>query len=303
MKFSIIIPTYNRASFLPKAIESVLAQTYTEWELIIVDDGSTDNTKEVVSKYNDSRITYIYQKNAERSAARNNGILHANGNYICFMDSDGYLAANRLELLKVAIENSGNQEAIFYTDIQFKKNSGVYIRTGLDFDYPINVNKLIKIIIGTPQWCCSASILQQFKFNPLLSIGEDMELLFRITDEYPLIYIPNQATITEIEHENRSVAFNNRSIASEKEIKTLKTMFSVSHPANRVRIRYKFKRLANAYFNASTNYILDMRWKGAKYLIYSILLDIFSLKSIYKANILLSFFMKNEHKLKKLYDI
>ena len=132
MKFSIIIPTYNRASFLPKAIESVLAQTYTEWELIIVDDGSTDNTKEVVSKYNDSRITYIYQKNAERSAARNNGILHANGNYICFMDSDGYLAANRLELLKVAIENSGNQEAIFYTDIQFKKNSGVYIRTGLD---------------------------------------------------------------------------------------------------------------------------------------------------------------------------
>lgn len=69
MTFSIIIPTYNRAAFLPKAIESVLAQTYTDWELIIVDDGSTDNTKEVISQYSDGRIIYIYQQNAERSAA------------------------------------------------------------------------------------------------------------------------------------------------------------------------------------------------------------------------------------------
>ena len=60
MKFSIIIPTYNRAAFLPKAIESVLAQTYNDWELIIVDDGSTDNTNEVISQYSDSRIIYIY---------------------------------------------------------------------------------------------------------------------------------------------------------------------------------------------------------------------------------------------------
>ena len=74
MKFSIIIPTYNRAAFLPKAIESVLAQTCTDWELIVVDDGSIDNTREVVAQYNDKRITYIYQQNAERSAARNNGI-------------------------------------------------------------------------------------------------------------------------------------------------------------------------------------------------------------------------------------
>ena len=88
MKFSIIIPTYNRAAFLPKAIESVLAQTYTDWELIVVDDGSTDNTREVVAQYNDERIIYIYQENAERSAARNNGISQAKGDFICFMDSD-----------------------------------------------------------------------------------------------------------------------------------------------------------------------------------------------------------------------
>jgi glycosyltransferase involved in cell wall biosynthesis len=88
--FSIILPTYNRASFISKAIESVIDQLYNKWELIILDDGSTDNTKEIVLSFNDDRIRYIYQENKERSAARNNGIRNAKGEYICFLDSDDY---------------------------------------------------------------------------------------------------------------------------------------------------------------------------------------------------------------------
>ena len=94
--FSIILPTYNRAHMIGKAIESVLAQTYTNWELLIIDDGSTDNTKQVIETYTDNRIRYLYQQNAERSAARNNGIAHAQGQYICFIDSDDYYFANHL---------------------------------------------------------------------------------------------------------------------------------------------------------------------------------------------------------------
>ena len=88
--FSIILPTYNRADFLPKTIESVISQSFTSWELIIIDDGSTDNTKILVEKYQKSQnqIRYIYQKNSERSAARNNGIKNSNGQWICFIDSD-----------------------------------------------------------------------------------------------------------------------------------------------------------------------------------------------------------------------
>jgi len=86
--FSIIIPTYNRASMIPKAIESVLQQTFVEWELIIIDDGSIDNTAEIVKTYTDSRIKYIWQENQERSVARNKGISIAKGRYICFLDSD-----------------------------------------------------------------------------------------------------------------------------------------------------------------------------------------------------------------------
>ena len=116
MKFTIIIPTYNRAAFLPNAIESVLAQTYTNWELIVVDDGSTDNTKDVVSQYSDSRIIYIYQQNAERSAARNNGIAHAKGDYVCFLDSDNVMLPNRLQLLSETITKT----ACYFTDIEYR---------------------------------------------------------------------------------------------------------------------------------------------------------------------------------------
>ena len=94
--FSIILPTYNRSKTIDKTIESVINQTYKHWELIIIDDGSTDNTKEIITNYktNDKRIKYLYQQNKERSAARNNGIVNANGDYICFIDSDDYFMKN-----------------------------------------------------------------------------------------------------------------------------------------------------------------------------------------------------------------
>ena len=95
--FSIIIPTYNRANLIGKAIDSVLAQTYHNWELIIIDDGSTDNTRDVVRSYNDNRIKYFYQENRGRSAARNYGIDISKGDYISFLDDDDYYLENFLE--------------------------------------------------------------------------------------------------------------------------------------------------------------------------------------------------------------
>ena len=74
--FSIIIPTYDRASFITKTINSVLSSEFTDFEIIVVDDGSTDNTSEIVSAIQDNRIKYIYQENKERGAARNNGIFN-----------------------------------------------------------------------------------------------------------------------------------------------------------------------------------------------------------------------------------
>ncbi|HNP48705.1 MAG TPA: glycosyltransferase family A protein, partial [Bacteroidia bacterium] len=99
--FSIIIPTYNRWNHLRTAIDSVLAQTFTDFELIVVNDGSTDNTVVNFDKtYNgNSKVRLITQSNQERGAARNNGLKNAAGKYAFFLDSDDIMFKNHLETL------------------------------------------------------------------------------------------------------------------------------------------------------------------------------------------------------------
>ena len=93
---SVIIPTYNRASLLTETINSVLAQTYPAVEIIVVDDGSADNTAEVVAEYGD-RVTYLQQENQGEAVARNYGIQMATGDYLTFLDDDDLIAPSKLE--------------------------------------------------------------------------------------------------------------------------------------------------------------------------------------------------------------
>ncbi len=98
---SIIIPSFNREKLVKRAIDSVLKQTSPNWELLIIDDGSNDGTKDVVKCYlTDVRITYVYQENKGVSVARNTGINLASGNYIIFLDSDDELSPFLLEELE-----------------------------------------------------------------------------------------------------------------------------------------------------------------------------------------------------------
>jgi glycosyltransferase involved in cell wall biosynthesis len=88
-KVSVIIPTYNRAEYLGRSIQSVLNQTYQDFELIIVDDGSTDNTRDIVAQFHDKRLNYIrHETNLGVAAARNSGVRAARGIYLAFQDSD-----------------------------------------------------------------------------------------------------------------------------------------------------------------------------------------------------------------------
>lgn len=98
---SVIIPAYNSEMFIGKCIDSVLAQTYSNWELIAIDDGSRDNTFGILKKYAeaDSRIRVIHQENQGPGIARNTGIAEANGNYVVFIDSDDYIEKDYFELL------------------------------------------------------------------------------------------------------------------------------------------------------------------------------------------------------------
>lgn len=111
---SVIIPTYNRAHLIGESIASVLAQTYTDFELIVVDDGSTDDTEQQVRGFTDPRIIYIKQENKGRSHARNCALDLARGRYIAFLDSDDLFLPDKLAL-QVAYLDSNLHVGMVYT--------------------------------------------------------------------------------------------------------------------------------------------------------------------------------------------
>lgn len=114
---SVIIPTYNREHLIGRAIQSVLNQTYQDFEIIVVDDASTDNTQEVVKSFNDLRIRYIrHEKNRGGSAARNTGIRAARGEYIAFLDSDDEWLPEKLAE-QIRVFHQDPECGVVYTDI------------------------------------------------------------------------------------------------------------------------------------------------------------------------------------------
>lgn len=118
-KFSVIIPSFNRANVLPRAIESILNQKTKDWELIVVDDGSTDETSKVILTYFDlPGFSYVYQENSGVSSARNFGASKAKGEWLIFLDSDDYFEPNTFSILSSLLEQDLNNS--FY-QFGFKK--------------------------------------------------------------------------------------------------------------------------------------------------------------------------------------
>jgi len=109
---SIIIPCYNVGSYIEQCIDSILSQSYKSLEIIVIDDGSTDNTGEILKHYNDSRLKIIHQKNAGLSAARNTGLKVAKGKYIAFVDGDDFIEPGYIEKLVKTLEQNKSDISI-----------------------------------------------------------------------------------------------------------------------------------------------------------------------------------------------
>ena len=125
-KFSIIIPVYNSEKYLKRCIESVRNQTYSVWELILVDDGSLDSSWQIINQYckNDARIIGVHQDNAGPGMARNKGISMASGDYLVFVDSDDYISKDYLELLNPLAEKND----LVFIDVDQVDLKGTVIR-------------------------------------------------------------------------------------------------------------------------------------------------------------------------------
>ena len=115
MFFSIIIPTYNRAAILRDTLLSVLEQSFDDYEILVVDDGSTDGTKEVVTELNNNKIFYHYKLNEERSIARNFGADKAKGDYLIFLDSDDRMLNDYLLSLHHFIKEQKTEPTFIFT--------------------------------------------------------------------------------------------------------------------------------------------------------------------------------------------
>lgn len=179
--FSIIVPTYNRAFLLSNAINSIFSQQYKDFELIIVDDGSSDNTKNFIESFNDSRIRYIYQENKGVCVARNTGIYTAQGKYITFLDSDDLAESNWLEDFYTQIQK--NEPDLIFCDMLLKYPDGRSVVRKARFRYDtLNPNENGMYMPGA--FCIKSELLKRIGgFDPNIKFGEFTDIDFSLQRE------------------------------------------------------------------------------------------------------------------------
>ncbi len=190
-KVSVIIPTYNRAHTLERALGSVLNQTFTDWQLIIVDDGSTDNTQELIQSISDPRIETIFTENRGVSYARNKGIERSTSPWLAFLDSDDEWLSHKLSVQVELAENN--------PELQIIHGDEIWIRHGVRVN-PMNKHQKRggDIFRDAIQLCCISpstvmlkkTLIEQFGlFREDYPVCEDYDLWLKITAHYPVGYI------------------------------------------------------------------------------------------------------------------
>lgn len=200
--FSVIIPSYNRKNLLKIAVNSVLYQTFDNFELIIIDDGSKDNTKEILNEFNDKRISYIYQPHKGVSPARNEGIKLSQGEFICFLDSDDRFRKEKLEVTFDYIKKYPEYK-IFHTEEIWYRN-GSYLPQKAYHKKPSGV-----IFTEALKLCCVSISTAAIKkevfekaglFDETMPACEDYDFWLRAGALFPVLLIPEYLTIKEGGH-------------------------------------------------------------------------------------------------------
>lgn len=182
---SVIIPTYNRGDRISSSIESVLHQTYTDLELWIVDDGSNDNTKEVVEKYmqSDDRVHYIYQENKGACVARNLGITMAKGDYIAFQDSDDAWHIDKLEKQLNALQKYHANVCFCQMDRYNYHESAAKIYPDLPGGVIPTAQLLEKSLVSTQTIVAERQVFQSHTFDENVKAMQDWDWVIRVAQD------------------------------------------------------------------------------------------------------------------------
>lgn len=253
--FSVVIPTYNRSDFIIPCLESVFSQSYADFEVIVVDDGSSDNTKELLTSTfeGETRLKYQWQENQERAAARNKGIHLAKGSYIVFLDSDDLMLNNHLAILKSAIDKN---PGINFLATKFKLSAEQKLKTapigrvrpgwyGVDLVLKGNVLNMNG---------CVRRLNEKMKLlneNRSFSVLEDWMFWVENLVSDKLLLLEEHTIIVNV-HQQRSLELNNPEIANRR---LLAQTWLLQHVP--LKASYKRTLTAYSYYFAAIHHYLD----------------------------------------------
>lgn len=233
-KVSVIIPTYNRARYVCEAIDSVLSQTFTDYEILVVDDGSTDNTKEALNKYK-NKIRYFFQENRGVSAARNLGIKNAEGEYLAFLDSDDVWFPQKLALQTNILGKVPKDTAMVSSDGEMVEEAAGVVKKSVmrprcpqknsfkdkisqkEFNDGSIVEGYLYSELLQGNFILTPTVLLRKRclddiggFDETLGIAEDYDLWLRIAAKYCLVYFNAVTVKCRIEEEGLSGVYGVR---------------------------------------------------------------------------------------------
>jgi glycosyltransferase involved in cell wall biosynthesis len=196
-KVSVIIPTYNRGYIVRQAIESVLEQTFKDFEILIIDDGSTDNTREVIQGISDMRVKYLYKKNGGVANAINYGIANSKSEYIGILASDDLWPPEFLEIMKEKLD--GNKDVgIAYTAVTHRYPDGEEIKSyGIErcVSGYISTHLFEHSIVPPMAVLIRRSIIPGFLFDENLKICEDNDAFLRLSKSIKYLFVPDTEVI------------------------------------------------------------------------------------------------------------
>ncbi|MCX8022731.1 MAG: glycosyltransferase [Syntrophorhabdaceae bacterium] len=210
-KISVNIPCYNSSKFIRDTIESVLTQTYGDFEIIIIDDGSTDNTGDIIQGYNDRRIRYYFQENKGLSKARNRGLSLSGGEFIAFIDHDDLWIGNKLEK-QIALFESKKDINFIYTNYYKKIEEKKRMFLGYRYKQPEgnvfgNFLGYYPVVMSTSMVRRSAIDNLNEYFDENLNLTEEYDLFMRLLYTSKAAYIVEPLVIYRVHSQMSSLKF------------------------------------------------------------------------------------------------
>ena len=210
---SVMMPAFNAEAFVAQAIESLLAQSYKAWQLIVVNDGSSDRTGEIAGKFRDARITVIHQSNLGEASARNTALLHSQGEYLAFLDADDLYLPSHLERCIAHLETHPDHDGA-YTDGIYIDQHGSPLKTlssrrrgpfqGDIFEQMVRASD----VFGTPACVVlrkQAAGSRDLTFDPEIVIGPDWDFLTRFSERAWFGYVDLQTCLYRVHTGNVSL--------------------------------------------------------------------------------------------------